>query len=393
MKLIAATLALLGAALALDSSRTEPRFYKGNTHTHTLWSDGDAAPEFVTAWYRERGYHFLVLSDHNVLQDREHWFPVSDRLTAQHVEALEAQFGAEAVRTREANGKRAMQLATITELRERFEKPGEFLLMPGEEITGTYRGTSGGERVPVHVNGLHLDAFVAPAAGDSPRAVMNAAFARVAEQEERTGRPMLAHLNHPNFQWAMTWEDLAAIEHYPFFELFNGHRGVGNHGDATRPSTETMWDRALVVRLESGRGVLYGVGTDDAHNYHGKPTARPGRAWIQVRAESLEPAQLIAAMRAGDFYVSTGVELEDFGRDEQRFWVDVDSEEGLTYTVRFLGKGGTVLAETSSDPAEYSFTGEELYVRAVVESSRAHPDPFAKGDPQMAWLQPVVPGR
>ena len=43
------------------------RWYKGNTHTHTLNSDGDSTPDDVVRWYREHGYQFLVLTDHNVL--------------------------------------------------------------------------------------------------------------------------------------------------------------------------------------------------------------------------------------------------------------------------------------------------------------------------------------
>ena len=42
-------------------------WYKGNIHTHTTESDGDAEPEFVAAWYKDHGYDFLVLSDHNHL--------------------------------------------------------------------------------------------------------------------------------------------------------------------------------------------------------------------------------------------------------------------------------------------------------------------------------------
>jgi hypothetical protein len=40
------------------------RWYKGNTHTHTLNSDGDSTPDDVVRWYRENGYNFLVLTDH-----------------------------------------------------------------------------------------------------------------------------------------------------------------------------------------------------------------------------------------------------------------------------------------------------------------------------------------
>ena len=43
------------------------RWYKGNTHTHTLNSDGDSSPDDVVRWSREHGYNFLVITDHNYL--------------------------------------------------------------------------------------------------------------------------------------------------------------------------------------------------------------------------------------------------------------------------------------------------------------------------------------
>src|SRR5688572_25599529 len=63
-------LTLAGAAVPLQEptpSQNPARWYKGNTHTHTLNSDGDSTPDDVVRWYREHGYQFLVLSDHNFL--------------------------------------------------------------------------------------------------------------------------------------------------------------------------------------------------------------------------------------------------------------------------------------------------------------------------------------
>src|SRR5882672_5912341 len=56
-----------------------PRWWKGNLHTHTLWSDGDDFPEMVVDWYKSRGYDFLALSDHNVLQEGNWWLVVSNK--------------------------------------------------------------------------------------------------------------------------------------------------------------------------------------------------------------------------------------------------------------------------------------------------------------------------
>ena len=59
----------VGTALAQAPQSPAKRWFKGNLHTHTLNSDGDSTPHEVTTWYREHGYNFLVLTDHNHLTD------------------------------------------------------------------------------------------------------------------------------------------------------------------------------------------------------------------------------------------------------------------------------------------------------------------------------------
>src|SRR5437870_2639540 len=60
------------------ASRESGRWWKGNLHTHTFWSDGDDFPESIVDWYRTNGYHFLALSDHNVQQSGERWMAVTN---------------------------------------------------------------------------------------------------------------------------------------------------------------------------------------------------------------------------------------------------------------------------------------------------------------------------
>ena len=36
----------------------EPRWWKGNIHTHSLWSDGNDFPEMISEWYRTHDYNF-----------------------------------------------------------------------------------------------------------------------------------------------------------------------------------------------------------------------------------------------------------------------------------------------------------------------------------------------
>lgn len=379
---------------------SEPRWWRGNTHTHTFWSDGDAAPEVAAEWYRDRGYEFLVLSDHNGLSVGERWFPVSEdgsrRLSAEELDGLIERFGAEQIEVREREGRREMRLKTLAELRERYEEPGRFLFIQGEEITSSWRQVEPKRDFPVHINAIHLESYIPPRGGQSVVDLMNKVLGDVAAHAEESGNEVLAHINHPNFGWGITWEDLAAIENERFFEVYNGHRGVRSDGDADHPSTERMWDLANARRCtELGLPLLYGVATDDSHHYGGQTVAMPGRGWIMVLSEELEPNALLRAMKAGDFYASTGVGLKSIAGDGSTYRVEIEAEEGLRYRTEFLGatKEGAeprVFAATDGNPAVYTMTGAELFVRARVTSSRLHPNPFADGDFEQAWTQPIA---
>ena len=384
---------LLGLALAQEKPTRS--WYRGNTHTHTLWSDGDAAPEWAVKEFVDRDYDFLVLSDHNILSRGEKWFPIGEgRLTPARVEELVAVFGAAEVELREGL-EPAMRLKTLEELRARFCADGDFLLIEGEEVTDSWQGKE------IHINALNIDALVPPQGGDSVAATIRRNMEAIQAEGKRSGREVLAHLNHPNFVWSLTVEDVAAMPHERFFEVYNGHHAVRNYGDAEHPGMEELWDRALVLRLEElDLGLLYGVATDDSHNYFrwGERTSNPGRGWVVVRAEELEADAIVRAMKAGDFYASTGVELRDFRSDGTSMTVEIAQKHGETYTTQFFGslrerengEVGVLLAETTENPARYEFGGAELYVRARVVSSADHPNPYAAGDKETAWVQPVL---
>src|SRR5512136_1947412 len=43
------------------------RWFKGCLHVHSTVSDGGQTAQAVIDWYRSRGYHFLALTDHDIL--------------------------------------------------------------------------------------------------------------------------------------------------------------------------------------------------------------------------------------------------------------------------------------------------------------------------------------
>ncbi len=214
---------------------------------------------------------------------------------------------------------------------------------------------------------------------------------------------MLGHLNHPNYEWGVSAEDIAAVHEERFFEVYNGHRLVRNEGDAEHRSTEAIWDYVLTLRLPQGEGPpIYALATDDTHNFREVPgTANPGRGWVVVRARALTADDIVTALTAGDFYASSGVRLRDVRTDGRSLTIDVDPQPGVAYTIRFIGTRrkpgppemlamGETLAESPGPSATYTLRGDELYVRATVVSDRRHPNGYSPEDFETAWVQPVV---
>ena len=373
-----------------------PQWFKGNTHTHTLWSDGDAAPELVADWYKSHGYQFLVLSDHNILAEGEKWRKVGTakgQVNPEAVQALVDKFGKDAVETRKADGAREMRLKTLDELRRRFEDPASFIFIKGEEISDKYMA------LPIHHNSMNHTHIIRPPGGGSVREVLERTIAAVNAEAKKSGKPVLAHLNHPNFGWGVNADDIAHVLGERFFEVYNGHRGVRNYGDKDHKSTEQIWDYVLALRLgKLGGPPLFAFATDDAHNYHRtQETANPGRGWIYVRAAELTGDAITRALLEGDFYASSGVVLGDVVREKGRLSLRVAAQLGVTYKTRFIGtrKGGEpgeVFAEVEGPAAAYVLKADQLYVRATVVSSRPHPNGYHPKDFESAWTQPVVAG-
>lgn len=392
------------------------RWWKGNLHTHTLWSDGDDYPEMVADWYKRNGYQFLALSDHNVLSAGEKWFDLSGArgrggALVKYIE----RFGDEWVATRVRNGKVEVRLRTLDEVRRLLEEPGRFLMIQSEEITAAHDGK------PIHVNATNLQEFIPPQSGSSVLDTMQKNVDAVNEQRNRTGMPMFPHINHPNFGWAITAEELMQLEGEKFFEVYNGHPAVHNYGDGTHAGIERVWDILLTKRLaELKKGIMYGIAVDDAHNYHEShiTKANPGRGWVMVRAKRLHAHDIVHAMEDGDFYATSGVTLDDVAFDGRELSIRIRPEKGVTYTTYFIGtrRGydptatpvtnemgkplavtmrysddiGMVLSKVEGVSARYVLRGDEIYVRARVVSSKRKVNPYAEGETETAWVQPVV---
>ncbi len=410
----------LSLGLAQETTAKEnPRWWKGNLHTHSLWSDGDDFPEMIAAWYLEHEYNFLALSDHNILSSGVRWMPLADIVKRSDEGVLKRysdKFGASWVETRPAPNSTdsestttpvEVRLKPLDEFRCLVEQAGKFIMIQGEEISDKVDGK------PLHINATNLHELIRPVGGATMIEAMQNNLRVILEQEANTGRQILPHLNHPNFGYAVTAEDLGHVIQERFFEVYNGHPGVNQLGDKEHMAIERMWDVANAIRLiKFDAPPLLGIATDDSHEYHGREGARPGRGWVMVRARYLTPEHLILALKQADFYASSGVVLDqiNYNADTKTLSLVIPAVAGVQFTTEFVAtlrptiskdqespplptaeQIGQVVASSHSLTPSYTFTGKELYVRARVSSSAAHPDPSLVNQKQQAWTQPIVP--
>src|SRR5258708_1237227 len=132
-------------ALAADNTY---KWYRGNIHTHTLWSDGDDYPEMVALWYKDRGYDFLSFSDHNTLLKQDRWIDVIQNKGGQQAfDKLKARFPQDWIEERtNDNERQEVRLKTLDEIVKRIGSPARFLLIQGEEISDQF------QQFPIHMN-------------------------------------------------------------------------------------------------------------------------------------------------------------------------------------------------------------------------------------------------
>ena len=216
-------------------------------------------------------------------------------------------------------------------------------LIPGNEVT---------------VNGPHIlhvgaTAFVAP--NPDRQQVLDAIAADNA----------FAVVAHPN------WE--RNFNHCPqeCLERWNGYTGVEIYNGLVRahagdPLATSRWDQLL----GQGRRV-WGFANDDAHF-----AGDEGVAWNVVQSASADASAILGALRAGQFYASTGVTILRVRVAGNAIHVATENAERIVVN----GDFGRRLAQV--DGAEMTFT-----VPGDTECSYVRFECFGRGE-SMAWTQP-----
>ncbi|MBL4813549.1 MAG: CehA/McbA family metallohydrolase [Rhodobacteraceae bacterium] len=250
------------------------RFYRGNLHTHSTRSDGVLPPEEVCRRYKAEGYDFVALTDHFIgLFD----YPITDT---------------------------------------RAHRDASFTTLIGAELhTGAMENGNLWHIVAV---GLPLD-FAPPNAPHFNAVEGSESGASLAQRARDAGA--FVAIAHPHWS-GMTSTDARTIEAAHAVEVYNHGCVVDNDRGDGLPTLEQM--------LNEGRKLSL-IATDDAH--FNTPDFFGG--WVMVKATENSPEALLAALKAGEFYASTGPQIHDIRVFDDR----VEVECSAAATVIVLGKG------------------------------------------------------
>lgn len=416
---------------AVGAAEPTARWYKGNLHAHSQWSDGLDLPEVALDAYKKRGYNFFAFTEHNIMQSNDFRFDgkdakpfegetsrwkllategVNSGLTEEHVRKARELFGEDSVVMKKTDEGTFVRLKTYDELNKQFGNKDDFLLMPAFEMTTPW----------LHLNLINVDENFY--LGDEKiGGVISKSFDKAREMYDGAGKPWLFMVNHPLWQYYnVQASDLIARPEIRFLEFTNNCTPYPFIPGAWTP--ESLWDAVNAYRASHDQDLLYGTGTDDSHGVT-NTTFVAFYGWTGVRATELTPKAILDAMNRGDSYISTGLELEDVNFDGKTLSVKAKPEKEGKYRVEFFGtkkdydptpryfeaesgpsmnrriegyseKIGEKWATFDGVEGSYTLKSDDLYVRARVTRVGAEPVYLGTGADRTplptdaAWTQP-----
>ena len=184
-------------------------------------------------------------------------------------------------------------------------------------------------------------------------------------------------LNHPA-SWRDKVEELISwpgFEHIDAMEIYNG-------GRAGKSESKGCADDLYDACLSRGHRLWCGA-NPDCHSWDTELPDGPYNGYSVVFASSLSRSDILESLKAGRFYASTGLHLDELSLTGESLAVGAENCRRIS----FYGSGRKLLQEQQGGRAEYRFKGDEGYVRAELEGPPASLKPGEAS--ARAWLQPV----
>ena len=295
-------------------SKNTHKYFKGNLHGHSNHSDGALNPQEVVKKYKEIGYDFTCLSDHL-------W--------------KDTNFAAE----------------TVLETKHLNQK--DFITIPSAELHCLGKKYIKDGLWHIVANGLPLDFKCADEKETAPRLVQRAieagAFVTIA---------------HPEW-YSLTFDECLSLSHAHGIEIYNH----SCHIEAQRGFGTAAAD----YLLQENKRILI-TATDDSHF----KMQDAGAGWVMVAADKLSESSILNALKNGQYYSSTGVEIFEFEINNH----EVNIQCSPSNQVCIVGQGAKSMSQNGKNITEVEFNLKK-YPSEWFRVS------IANDSGEFAWTNPV----
>lgn len=296
----------------------EGKWYKGNIHCHTTLSDGRLTPSEAVQLYKDNGYDFLSLSEHDYYVDLRNVYDSEDFILLPSVEASAVLYDnhGDRVKTHHIHG--------ILGNKDMQQQAGHNLIQHDTRLeVPIYKGTWDGLEAAQKV----IDDLIS--------------------------KGCFVTYNHPT--WSRVYMDeVVGLENVWAMEVYN-YATVIECGEGYN---SVFWDEML-----RRNHFVYGFAADDNHNLEERFDSLGG--YIMVRSEELSHEAIINHMLNGDYYFSSGPSIYQWGIDGNKVYVHCSHVE----YIHFIAGGPINSSETIMrkdnilEYGEHILKGNETYIR------------------------------
>lgn len=282
--------------ILLDKSK---KFYKGNMHCHSTLSDGHYTPDELKKLYKERGYSFLAITDHEFFKahpelDDEDFititsaeyaikqFPEQSTLKNFNMKVCHLNFYA-----KEQSNDYSFDYNSVY---DHYEKQGVTINKPEHDVPRIY-GAEG-------INNLIKNAHA------------NGCF---------------VCYNHP--RWS--------LENYGDYCHYEGLWGVEVYNNSC--AVHGLYDYDINVVddfLRDGKRVFVSCG-DDNHNLDEKSRLLDSfGAFVMVNTDELSYSSIIDGLLSGKFYASMGPVIEELYVEDGKVYIKCSEAKRISYSTK-----------------------------------------------------------
>lgn len=314
--------------ILLDENKN---FYRGNMHCHSNLSDGHFSPMELKKIYKEKGYSFLAITDHEHFNNNS-YLDDEDFITLTSAEFAIKQFPAE---------------STMKNFNMKVCHLNFYAKKQENDYTFCY------DSVADHFSAPERKSLINRPKEAYERVYGHEGISRLVKDADEHG--FFVCYNHP--RWS--------LENYADYSGYDGLWGVEIYNHACAVDGLYEYDiNVLDDMLRNGKRILASCG-DDNHNKNGNLLQSFG-ASVYVNAESLSYENIVDGLLSGNFYSSMGPEIFSLYVEDGKVHVRCSDAKRISYSTHGRRTVGVNADGSALNEAVFEIRDTDGYFRIEV---------------------------